>query len=271
MPRRSHLKRRGISRRQLLKRLATFGAAGGLVGLGGAGAVWLRNRPRVVVLPNDNEVAGMASTTDGLTIVGRDDWGALPVDISARNEGGYYEKDSNPQGRYVYGGDLRESYQTLVIHHSAFYKANGLATVLEVQRLHRNDRGWADVGYHFMVDGTGKIYEGRSLAVRGVHTAGHNTGSAGVCLLGDFRTRPPSTIQWDASIKLSRWLVSELQLTHLAGHSQFNVGTECPGAAVLKQLADLAELVGVEYGTDGYVPTASADADCGCCSCGTPL
>ena len=49
--------------------------------------------------------------------------------------------------------------------------------------------GWADVGYHYLVDKDGTIYEGRNIAIRGAHTQGHNTGSAGVCLLGDFRYR----------------------------------------------------------------------------------
>ena len=214
----------------------------------------------MVVLPHGGEQVNDAHRPP---IISREEWGALPVDAMARNEGGLYEKGVNPEGWYVYSGDLRNSYQTLVIHHSAFYKASGIATLREVQRLHREDRGWADVGYHFMVDMDGTIYAGRNLGARGVHTQGHNTGSAGICLLGDFRFRSPAKAQWDALIALSSWLADELDLTHLAAHSQFNKGTVCPGATVLEQLSGLATLLGVEYGVDGYVPTASADS-CNC-------
>ncbi len=250
-----------VSRRRMLRRLAVVGAASALAGLGGAAAGVFGERPRVVVLPNGD---GLFNVAQRPNIVSRDEWGALPVNSMARNESGIYKKGVNPEGWYVYLGDLRDSYQTLVIHHSAFYEVNGIATLLEVQRLHRDDRGWADVGYHFMVDMDGAIYEGRNLGVRGIHTQGHNSGSAGVCLLGDFRFRSPSQAQWDALIALSCWLVDELDLTHLAAHSQFNKGTVCPGATVLEQLSALATLLGVEYGVDGYVPTARVEDACNC-------
>ncbi len=259
MSRQPHAEKRKISRRDLLRRLTALGALGGVAGVAIAR---LTVRPRVVVvLPYD----GRSTETDGPPpIVSRDDWGALPVDISARNERGLYQKGVNPAGWYVYPGDLRDSYQTLVVHHSAFYEADGLATLLEAQRLHRDDRGWADLGYHYLVDKDGTIYEGRNLGVRGVHTQGHNTGSAGVCLLGDFRHRRPTQAQWNGLAALSRWLIAELGLTHLAAHNQFNEGTLCPGATVLRQLPALAESLGVDYGSDGYVPSADAGRTCAC-------
>ena len=254
-----------------MPKLVLMGAAGGLLGLGAARALWRKNDPRIVVLPNADATASPPAAEPGLTIVSREAWGALPIDHNARNERGHYESNSNPYGWYVYAGDLSESYQTLVIHHSAFYKENGLATVHEVQRLHRHDRGWADVGYHFMVDAGGLIYAGRSLSVRGAHTAGHNTGSAGVCLMGDFRYHAPTMAQWDAFIVLSRWLAGELQLTHLAGHSQFNAGTACPGDKVREQLPAIASLLGLAFGRDGYVPSAWGEAGCACCQCLRPM
>ena len=180
-----HTNQPEVSRRRMLRRLG-IGGAGALAALSGAAAGIFSRRPHVVVLPNE---ADPTESRARPPIVSRGEWGALPVDHSARNERGRYDSGLNPDGWYVYAGDLRDSYQTLVAHHSAFYEASGRATLLEVQRLHRGDRGWADVGYHFMIDVDGAIYEGRDLGVRGVHTQGRNTGSAGVCLLGDFRYR----------------------------------------------------------------------------------
>lgn len=248
-----HTNQPEVSRRRMLRRLAAVGVAGALAALSGAAAGVLSRQPRVVVLPNE---AGTSEAAVRPPIVSRDAWGALPVDHGARNERGHYESGVNPEGWYVYAGDLRDSYQTLVVHHSAFYKADGRATLLEVQRLHRQDRGWADVGYHYMLDVDGAIYAGRNPDVRGVHTQGRNTGSLGVCLLGDFRFRAPPPAQWDALVALGRWLIAELELTHLAGHSQFNEATVCPGPRVMEQLSALAELLGVGYGVDGYVPAA---------------
>ncbi len=262
MPRQPHTEKRKLSRRQVLQRLIVLASTGAF---GGLTLARLRDRPRVVVLPNaaDRPAAILRPST-----ISRDEWGALPVNNAAPNEPGIYEEGVNPAGRYVYADELSDSYQTLVIHHSAFYKANGRETLLEVQRLHRDDRGWADVGYHYLVDMDGAIYEGRNLAVRGVHTQGRNTGSAGVCLLGDFRHRTPTQAQWDGLIALSHWLVAELALTHLAAHRQFNEGTLCPGETVLEQLPALAQLLGVDYGIEGYVPTADRGDSC---PCQTPL
>lgn len=259
MPQVPHAEKRKLSRRDILQRLAWVGA---LAGLGGFTFVGMRGRPRVVVvLPFDGDESPGPKLP---RIISRDAWGALPVDYEARNERGIYEAGLNPAGWYVYPGDLRESYQTLVVHHSAFYKSSGAETLLEIQRLHREERGWADVGYHYMVDLDGSIYAGRDLAARGVHTQGHNTGSAGVCLLGDFRHRTPPQAQWDGLTALSRWLVAKLALTHLAAHNHFNPNTLCPGATVLDHLPALAQHLSIDYGADGYVDSVQAHHACAC-------
>lgn len=256
-------KRGGPSRRQLLQGLALAGA----VSFGGVVTALLRSRPRVVVLPHSDDLPAASTAIARPAIVIRDKWGALPVNHSALNENGFYQRDSNPYGWYVYEGDLRERYQTLIVHHSSFYEADVRATLLEVQRLHREDRHWADIGYHFLIDIDGTIYEGRDLGARGVHTMGHNTGSAGLCLLGDYRFALPPQAQLEATEALGRWLVAELAVTHLAGHSQFNPSTLCPGAALLDGLPEMAARLGLEYGTDGYAPTALAGDGCDCCGC----
>ncbi len=240
-------------------------ALAGAVYIGGVGTALLRNRPRVVVLPHGDDLPVASATIVRPPIVSRGEWGALPVNHQARNEYGFYQRGSNPEGWYGYEGSLRDSYQTLIVHHSSFYEADGLATLREVQRLHREDRMWADIGYHFLIDIDGTIYEGRELAARGVHTGGYNTGSVGVCLLGDFRFVAPAAAQWEGTVSLGRWLVDALALSHLAGHRQFNASTLCPGAALSARLPEMVALLGVETGTAGYVPTAHAGDICQCC------
>ena len=247
-----------LTRRQFLGRMALAGGFG--AGLSAAG--WLASRPAGAV-PSPTP----ADHLDRPSIISRADWGARPVDVGARNEHGYYNPLTNPEGWYVYPDDLRGGYQTVVIHHSAFYLEDGVSTLLKVQRLHRDDRGWADVGYHFMVDKEGFIYEGRDLSARGAHTQGYNTGSAGLCLLGDFRAESPSAAQWQAVTALTQWLAYRLRLTHLAGHRQFNDWTVCPGVHVINRLENLARLAGLQFGADGY----RAANDCGCCACRTHL
>jgi hypothetical protein len=205
----------------------------------------------VAVATSANNRLPVSKQIDKPLIIPREEWGALPPNHEAAYEKGLYS-DETPEGWRTYEGDLRDDYQTLVVHHSVIDEGDDLLTLLEVQRLHREDRQWADVAYHFFIGKQGAVYEGRAMNVRGTHVAGYNTGSLGVCLLGDFMTNTPSTEQLDMLRQLSRWLVVRLQLTHLAGHRDFNPETLCPGDNLEPLLPDLAAYAGLSYGTDGY-------------------
>lgn len=203
-------------------------------------------------------------------IISRDTWGARPINLLAKNESGLYSED-NPEGWRVYDGDLRDDYQTIVLHHSAVYEIDDVATMRYVQDLHMDDRGWADVGYHFCVGKTGLIFEGREMAVRGTHTASYNTGSLGVCLLGNFEDESPTDAQLAATLAVVQWLALRLELTHLAGHREFNDVTVCPGENFYPLLDDIAVATGLIRGTDGYIGPAPSEDDVTamtCCCCG---
>ena len=60
------------------------------------------------------------------------------------------------------------------------------AKVAEIRRWHVRDRGWSDIGYHFLIDRDGTVAKGRPLERTGSHTQGHNTGTIGICLLGGW-------------------------------------------------------------------------------------
>jgi hypothetical protein len=54
----------------------------------------------------------------------------------------------------------------------------------EIRRWHVEDRGWSDIGYHYLIDRDGTVTEGRSLERTGAHAKNHNTGSVGITLFG---------------------------------------------------------------------------------------
>ena len=161
-------------------------------------------------------------------VVSRSSWGALPPDHSARNENGFYS-NNNVDGWRIYDSEIDGAYQTVVIHHLAFYEENDIDTLLEVQSTHRNRRGWADIAYHFLVGQNGLIYEGRDWHVRGTHVETYNTGSLGICLLGNFMTQSPTAEQLNSSLALVKWAGERLNLSHIASHRDFNPQTQCPG------------------------------------------
>jgi hypothetical protein len=98
------------------------------------------------------------------------------------------------------------------------------------------------------------IYAGRDLSVRGAHTGGANTGTVGVALLGNFERGSPAKAQLDTLRALGAYLAGTYTLTHLAGHRDFQPGvTVCPGRELEPLLPGLAEELGLEFGTGGYV------------------
>lgn len=254
-----------VSRRQLLGILGVLGAGTGAICSCGTVAtlVALSNAPSPTpTTPPPTATPRIVPTVEKPPIIKRADWGALLPDHTALNESGYYDANTNPEGWYVYPDTLKNSYQTLVIHHSGFYFHNAPTTLLEIQRNHREDRGWADIAYHFLVDTDGTIYEGRDIFARGAHVEGYNTGSVGVCLLGNFTIEAPSNAQLSATYLLNNWLAQYLQLTHLTGHNKFNDWTQCPGTFLSTHIDDMATRAGLISGTEGYIPI-----ECGCCNC----
>lgn len=212
----------------------------------------------------------MLKTIERPPIVSREQWDAREVDHSAEEEFGFYTVE-NPEGWRNYEGDLRDVYQTLVMHHSVTYYVDDLTTVRSIQALHMDTRHWADIGYHFCVGRDGTVFEGRLMSARGVHTETYNTGSLGICLLGNFEEITPTENQLNATQSLINWLALRLRVTHLAGHRDFNDQTRCPGANLYPHLDAMAREALLKRGIDGYIPPqeqapeAVAKRECCCC------
>jgi len=188
-------------------------------------------------------------------------------------------------------------YRFLTLHHAAGFSAStadeGKAQVKRIQHLHQEDNGWADIGYHFLLDAAGNIYQGRpytedvSLSqkpdlVIGAHVAGGNTGNIGVCLLGCFH--PETNASTCNNVLTESIETSLVQLfaffcanygivpTNIKGHRDFN-STACPGSNLYPRLPEVRFLVqqqlsaqsagattaGNTSGTSQPSPTATAD------------
>jgi len=122
----------------------------------------------------------------------------------------------------------KQDIKQIIIHHTAAAVDQSAANI---NNFHINNRGWAGIGYHFLVRHDGTIEKGRPLTKQGVHTSGQNHNSIGVCLTGNFSTedalkRPE---QFDAAIGLVAWLLYWLnRQVPLNRHRDHN-RTECPG------------------------------------------
>ena len=84
--------------------------------------------------------------------------------------------------------------------------------VLAIARYHRNSNGWNDIGYQFLVDKYGQVFEGRAggidKAVVGAQAQGWNSTSTGISCLGDFTAIAQTPEGLDALARLIGWKLS---------------------------------------------------------------
>ena len=108
--------------------------------------------------------------------------------------------------------------------------------VAEIRRWHVSDRGWKDIGYHYLIDRDGKVAEGRPLAQIGAHVAGRNTGTIGIALFGGHGSAETDAFAANftpAQDQALRGLIAKLMKAHptivrVSGHNLY-ARKACPG------------------------------------------
>ncbi|MFE7120337.1 peptidoglycan recognition protein [Streptomyces sp. NPDC057654] len=153
------------------------------------------------------------------------------------------------------------------VHHSATgnnYSCSQAPRVIRgIYRYHVKSSGWRDIGYNFLIDKCGTVYEGRAggvaKPVMGAHTLGFNSNSMGVAVLGSFAHANPPAAAVKAVARLTAWklglyganprgttrLVSgggnrfrkgaRVKLHVISGHRD-GFATECPGSKLYRKL-----------------------------------
>lgn len=118
-----------------------------------------------------------------------------------------------------------------VIHHTAgnntYTKSESASIVRATQKYHVDGRDWCDIGYNFLVDKYGQIFEGRnggiSLQVRAAHSGNNeiNTYAMGVAMAGNFEKIEPSAALKDSMVKLLGW---RMGTTYMSAKGTYSVG-----------------------------------------------
>ncbi len=146
----------------------------------------------------------------------------------------------------------------ITVHHTAepfssLSKVAACAEVKNIQNQHMNERspsGWADIGYHFLIDRAGNVIAGRSLDAQGAHASGtNNIGNIGICLLGNFVAQPSRGTDYavaqallPAQLDALTGLVDQLRQkysiksSNVYGHKELK-STECPGPVLSRWVA----------------------------------
>lgn len=119
--------------------------------------------------------------------------------------------------------------------------------VKEVDRWHR-DRGFNQVGYHYLIGRSGEVVQGRPVEMVGAHARGHNKDSIGIALFGgfgsdadDLATEHFTPLQLAAAYDLIRKLQGQYNIKNerVIGHNRIS-SKSCPGFRVQKWLAGMS-------------------------------
>ena len=172
------------------------------------------------------------------------------------------------------GPKIADNVHLAIVHHTAgtnnYSPSQSAAIVRGIEVYHVLGNGWDDIGYNFLVDKYGQVFEGRyggmDKAVVGAHAMGFNYGAAGVALIGNYNGAGLTAPERTSLVKVLAWRldVSHVDpLSHVtrvsAGNPEYVKGasvylraisghrdtypTSCPGNSVYAQLPAITRQV----------------------------
>jgi hypothetical protein len=187
--------------------------------------------------------------------------------------------------------DYADSIRFAVVHHTAgsnsYTRAQSAAIVRGIQTYHVRSNGWNDIGYNFLVDKFGQVFEGRfggvDRNVVGAHAQGFNQGSFGVSLLGNYEAGAVTPAARTALTRLLAWRLDVAHVNPLGlfswasgGNPRFPAGvpvtlrsiaghrdtgfTSCPGVRLYGELNGLARVVATTGLPKLYSPVVTGAA-----------
>ena len=194
--------------------------------------------------PSASQVARLAGLSQP-SVIPRHAWGAE-------------ERYRFAQGREIYPQEYAP-VEKIIIHHTASRNnpPNPAASIRAIYYYHAVTQGWGDIGYNYLIDPDGRIYEGRAggRGVVGAQAIQYNEGSLGIGLLGNFSAGKPSAklrtsleqlvvakvVEFGIEPHGSGFFVDK-EVPNIAGHRDV-LPTNCPGGFVYALLPALRDAV----------------------------
>ena len=110
---------------------------------------------------------------------------------------------------------------------------------IEIIRTGHRSKGWGDIGYHYVVDRGGRVWEGREIKWQGAHVKNENEGNIGICCLGNFNEQSPSDAQLEALQQMLGCTMAKYRIpvSRVKTHREWaSAHTECPGRALQAEM-----------------------------------
>lgn len=195
---------------------------------------------------------------------------AKPPKIIPRSS---WDPDSRCKPRTTPGlGNIQMAFVHHTVSLNGYSRAQSAGMVLGICLFHRDGNGWNDMGYNFLVDRYGQVFEGRAggidQPVVGAQAGGFNVPSTGVSMIGDFSYSLPPKAAMTSLARLLAWKLSltgvpatgrtkvisaggpstayragtQVTLNRISGHRDADQ-TACPGARLYRRLPALRKRV----------------------------
>jgi len=189
-----------------------------------AAPAWAAAAPRVVSIPDSRFSA------NGLVLRKRHDWANV---------------QPNPQRLREASG---RGYDRITLHHAGTQvvtatSESAVASCLDGILGGHLKRGFGDIGYHYLVDYAGRVWEGRALKYWGAHVSGENEQNIGIVLIGNFEQQRPSRAQLNTMNKMVGLTRQRFGIPAGRVYGHIDLGqTLCPGRHLYPRVQMLNQL-----------------------------
>ncbi|MGC4190131.1 MAG: N-acetylmuramoyl-L-alanine amidase [Thermomicrobiales bacterium] len=159
-------------------------------------------------------------------------------------------------GTVTWAPEYQEVRHVIIHHTETPTEQDPLVAIRSIYYYHAIEQGWGDIGYNYLVDRNGTIYEGRygGQNVVGGHSYEYAYGSSGICIIGDYQEHAESDAARAGLVQIAAWTARHLDplgvedfhevpdLPTICAHRDVNA-TACPGDALYADVPYIRSLV----------------------------
>lgn len=182
-------------------------------------------------IPQPDSTIDTTKVAPGIVAIGRDNWtnaGPVRSKVNAMN-----------------------GINKVTIHHEGWTAVDFTSQTATAQRIekirqyHTGEKRWGDIGYHYIVDRAGRVWEGRPIQYQGAHVSQNNENNVGILVLGNFEKQSPSSAQLKSLYSTVAGLTKQhrIKTSLVRSHREINP-TTCPGKNLQNQMNGLRQYVG---------------------------
>jgi hypothetical protein len=236
--------RAGLSRRELIER--------GLLGLLMAGGIAsLLSGCSSGTKGGSGQLSGLPNTKWPMEEVGKNQYKPTPSPLSKNNVVRPEPPENGaviPRSAWAGGEPITRmmdradrAYNRITVHHdgtTAFTTTSRDAAARRLEQirqahLRRPKEPFGDIGYHYLIDPAGRVWQGRDTSWQGAHVAKQNEGNLGICMLGNYNLQQPNGAQRAALDRFVRTQMSYygIGINQVRTHREL-AQTECPGSSL---------------------------------------